>query len=89
MRADLTFSQLRSPVSAFEWATRSLNGTAPVSGSRIATPPRTEADLRTVLTQLCPAEHLGKSNIKEFHGRLGIMIGQWSAEQARLDISPW
>ncbi len=41
-----------------------------------------------MLTQLCPAEHLGKSNIKEFHGRLGIMIGQWSAEQARLDISP-
>jgi len=37
---------------------------------------------------MCPDEHLGKSNIKEFHGRLGIMIGQWSAEQARLDISP-
>jgi hypothetical protein len=60
----------------------------PVSGSTIATPLRNKEALRIVLAELCPEAEPSKFDVEEFHGRLGEVIGQWSAEQARLDTSP-
>jgi hypothetical protein len=41
-----------------------------------------------VLTQLCPDGKFSESDISEFYGRLARIIGQWSAEDNRLDIAP-
>jgi hypothetical protein len=41
-----------------------------------------------VLAQLCPDWKFSESDIREFYGRLAEVIGQWSAEDNRLDISP-
>jgi hypothetical protein len=46
------------------------------------------ADLRNVLMELCPEGDFSESDTKKFYGRLGRIIGQWSAERDRLDISP-
>jgi hypothetical protein len=46
------------------------------------------ADLRNVLAQLCPDGKFSESDIREFYGRLMHIIGQWSAEENRLDIAP-
>jgi hypothetical protein len=40
-----------------------------------------------VLAKLGPKADLSKLDIKALHRRLGAMIGQWSAEQDRLNIS--
>jgi hypothetical protein len=37
---------------------------------------------------LCPEGDFGESQTKEVYGRLGRIIGQWSAERDRQDISP-
>jgi hypothetical protein len=60
----------------------------PTSGSTVATPHLDEADLRNVLAQLCPDGKFSESDIREFYGRLARIIGQWSAEDNRLDIAP-
>jgi hypothetical protein len=60
----------------------------PTSGSAVATPHLDEADLRNVLAQLCPDGKFSESDISEFYGRLARIIGQWSAEDNRLDIAP-
>jgi hypothetical protein len=60
----------------------------PVSGSTVATPLRGKADLRNVLAQLCPDGKFSESDINKFYGRLAQIIGQWSAEDNRLDIAP-
>jgi hypothetical protein len=54
----------------------------------MATPHLDEADLRNVLAKLCPDGKFSESNISEFYGRLKQIIGQWSAEDNRLDIAP-
>ena len=59
----------------------------PTSGSTVATPLRSMADLRNVLGQLCPG-NFSESDISEFYGRLAQIIGQWSAEDNRLDVAP-
>jgi hypothetical protein len=41
-----------------------------------------------VLTKLGPKADLSKLDTQRFYGRLAAMIGQWSAEQDRLNISP-
>jgi hypothetical protein len=60
----------------------------PISGSTVATPHLDQADLRNVLVQLCPEAKFSKSDISEFYRRLARIIGQWSAEDDRLDIAP-
>lgn len=60
----------------------------PTSGATVATPARGKTDLRNVLAQLCPDEKFSEANIREFYGRLAQIIGQWSAEDNRLDIAP-
>jgi hypothetical protein len=60
----------------------------PTSGSTVATPLRSKADLQHVLVELCPEGDFGESDTKAFYGQLGRIIGQWSAEHDRLDISP-
>jgi hypothetical protein len=60
----------------------------PTSGSTVATPHLDQVELGNVLAQLCPDGKFSESDIKEFYGRLGRIIGQWSAEHDRLDIAP-
>ena len=60
----------------------------PTSGVTVSTPRRSEADLRHVLVGLCPGVNFNKSNVDECYWQLGRIIGQWSAEQDRPDISP-
>src|SRR6266481_5799856 len=44
--------------------------------------------LANVLAQLCPEAKFSESDISEFYRRLARIIGQWSAEDDRLDIAP-
>jgi hypothetical protein len=60
----------------------------PVSGSVVATPLRNMADLRNVLAQLCPDGKFSESDVETCYWRLARIIGQWSAEDNRLDIAP-
>jgi hypothetical protein len=60
----------------------------PISGSTVATPFRSIADLQRVLLELCPDWKFSESDIRKFYGRLARIIGQWSAEDNRLDIAP-
>jgi hypothetical protein len=60
----------------------------PISGSTLATPHLDEADLRNVLAQLCPDGKFSESDTSKFYGWLAQIIGQWSAEDNRLDIAP-
>jgi len=54
----------------------------------VATPHLDEADLRNVLAQLCPDGKFSESDVEECYWRLARIIGQWSAEDNRLDIAP-
>jgi hypothetical protein len=60
----------------------------PTRGSSVSTPLLGKADLRRVLLELCPEWDFSESDTKKFYGRLGRIIGQWSAEHHRLDIPP-
>jgi hypothetical protein len=60
----------------------------PISGSTSCTPLRSKAELGNVLVELCPDGDFGESDTTEFYRELGGIIGQWSAEHDRLDISP-
>lgn len=60
----------------------------PTSGATVATPIRDKADLRTVLVELCPDAQFSASDTNKIYGRLGRIIGQWFAEEDRLDIAP-
>jgi hypothetical protein len=60
----------------------------PTSGATVATPHLDKAALRNVLAQLCPDGNFSESNTKAFYRRLARIIGQWSAEDNRLDIAP-
>jgi hypothetical protein len=60
----------------------------PTSGSTVATPPGTESDLGKVLIELCPDAQFSASETNEIYRRLARIIGQWSAEDDRLDIAP-
>jgi hypothetical protein len=54
----------------------------------VATPHLDQADLRKVLVELCPKGDFSEPDAKKFYSRLGRIIGQWSAENDRPDISP-
>jgi hypothetical protein len=60
----------------------------PTSGVTVSTPRKCKADLRHVLVGLCPGVNFNTSNVDECYWRLGGIIGQWSAEHDRPDISP-
>jgi hypothetical protein len=60
----------------------------PISGVTVSTPLRREADLQQVLVELCREGDFSESDAKKFYSRLGRIIGQWSAEHNRPEISP-
>ena len=60
----------------------------PISGSAVATPHLDKADLRNVLAQLCPDGKFSESDVETCYWRLARILGQWSAEDNRLDIAP-
>ena len=60
----------------------------PTSGATVATPVRGKADLQKVLTELCPDAQFSASDTNEIYLQLACIIGQWSAEENRLDIAP-
>jgi hypothetical protein len=60
----------------------------PTSGATAATPVRGKADLQKVLTELCPDAQFSASDTNEIYMQLACIIGQWSAEENRLDIAP-
>ena len=60
----------------------------PTSGATVATPVRGKADLQRVLTELCPDAQFSASDTNEIYLQLACIIGQWSAEENRLDIAP-
>ncbi len=60
----------------------------PTSGATVATPHRDEADLQKVLAELRPEGDFGESDTTVFYRQLGRIIGQWSADDNRLDIAP-
>jgi hypothetical protein len=60
----------------------------PISGSTSCTPLRSKAELGNLLVELCSDWKFSESDISEFYGRLKQIIGQWSAEDNRLDIAP-
>jgi hypothetical protein len=60
----------------------------PTSGATVSTPRKSKADLRHVLFGLCPGVNFSTSNVDKCYRRLGGIIGQWSAEDNRLDIVP-
>ena len=60
----------------------------PTSGATAATPVRGKADLQEVLTELCPDAQFSASDTNEIYLQLACIIGQWSAEENRLDIAP-
>lgn len=60
----------------------------PTSGATVATPVRGQADLRKVLVELCPDAQFSASDAAIIYGRLGQVVGRWSAEEDRLDIAP-
>jgi hypothetical protein len=60
----------------------------PTSGATVATPHLDEAELGNVLAQLCPDGKFSESDVETCYWRLARIIGQWSAEDNRLDIAP-
>ena len=60
----------------------------PTSGATAATPSRGKADLRKLLIELCPDAQFSASDTNEIYLQLACIIGQWSAEENRLDIAP-
>jgi hypothetical protein len=60
----------------------------PVSGARIDTPRRAEGDLKSVLRDLGLAQVFDEAAMHEVYWKLGAIIGLWSREQERLEVSP-
>src|SRR5258708_34813262 len=60
----------------------------PISGAASCTPLRSKAELGNVLAQLCPDGKFSESDVETCYWRLARIIGQWSAEDNRLDIAP-
>jgi hypothetical protein len=54
----------------------------------MGTPFKSNAELGKVLAELCPEAKFSQPDTNEVYWRLGRMIGQWSAEDGRLDIAP-
>jgi hypothetical protein len=60
----------------------------PISGARIDAPRRDEGELRTVLCNLGVAQVFDEAAAHQLYLKLGAIIGQWSSEQERLEVSP-
>jgi hypothetical protein len=60
----------------------------PASGARIDTPRRTEGELKSVLSDLGLEQVLDDAATHQLYWKLGAIIGQWSREQERLEVSP-
>jgi hypothetical protein len=59
----------------------------PTSGATASSPRRSKTDLCKVLAKLCPGGGFSEPNTEEIYGRLAQIIGRWSAERDRPDIS--
>jgi hypothetical protein len=60
----------------------------PIRGARIETPRQTEGELKSVLRNLGVAQALDEAAVNKLFWKLGEVIGQWSSEQERLEVSP-
>jgi hypothetical protein len=60
----------------------------PASGARIDTPRRAKGELKAVLCDLRVAQVLDEAAQHELYWNLGEIIGQWSRERERLEVSP-
>lgn len=60
----------------------------PGSGARIDTPRRAKGELKAVLCDLRVAQVLDEAAQHELYWNLGEIIGQWSRERERLEVSP-
>ena len=56
-----------------------------VSGSSIVSPVRDEGELKRVVSDL--GVDLSPAAVHELHVKLAVIIGQWMAEQQRLEVS--
>jgi hypothetical protein len=59
----------------------------PVSGSSIASPLRSEGDLKGVLSDLRVDHVLSRAAVHEIYLSLASIIGQWMSEEQRLEVS--
>jgi hypothetical protein len=60
----------------------------PASGATVATPYRCESELKSVLCDLGLAQGFDEAAAHELYWKFGAIIGQWLAEQQRLEVSP-
>jgi hypothetical protein len=60
----------------------------PASGARIDTPRRAEEELKSVFCDLGLTQVFDEAAAHELYWKLGAIIGQWSREQERLEVSP-
>jgi hypothetical protein len=60
----------------------------PASGARAETPRRVERELKSVLYDLGLAPTFDEAAEHALYLKLGTIIGRWSAEQQRLEVSP-
>ena len=58
------------------------------SGARIEPPRRDEGELERVLCDLGLAQVLAEATVHELYWKFGEIIGQWSKERERLEVSP-
>jgi hypothetical protein len=59
----------------------------PTSGAWVETPRRDPRELNEVLCDLGLAEVVDQAAVHELHLKLGSIIGRWSSEQQRLEVS--
>jgi hypothetical protein len=60
----------------------------PASGTAIATPLKSKAELKRALSALQVGEMFDTNAIAELYSKLGIIIGLWLSEQSRIEVSP-
>jgi hypothetical protein len=60
----------------------------PASGARIDTPRRTEGELKRVFRNLGVGKVFDENAAGKVYWKLARIIGQWSREQERLEVSP-
>jgi hypothetical protein len=60
----------------------------PIRGAPIASPFRSEAELNSVLRDLCVAHAFEEAAVHELYSKIGKVIGAWLLEQESMQVSP-
>jgi hypothetical protein len=60
----------------------------PAPGAWVETPRRDQRELKAILCDLGLAQVVDQAAVHELYLRLGTIVGRWSAEQQRLEVSP-